>query len=148
MAYKNIEGYSDPTAGEAISNAMREYKRERRAVWSRENEIRERPKVYVVSPYAGDVENNVAAAIRYCQFAIDQKKMPIASHLLYPQMLDDNSPAQREIGTMFGLALIPLCKEVWVFGDNITPGMQREIHEARRKNIKLRFFNGEMEEIR
>jgi hypothetical protein len=39
-----------------------------------------------------------------------------------------------------------LCREVWVFGDTISPGMDAEIRRARWKNYRLRFFNETLEE--
>lgn len=45
--------------------------------------------VYISSPYSGDVERNVAFAKAACRYAMNQGVTPIASHLLYPQMLDD-----------------------------------------------------------
>ena len=146
MAYKNSEGYSDPTAGKAMGNIMREYRAQQREAWQRQYELRCRPKVYIVSRYAGDVPRNVAAAIRYCQFAISKGMMPIASHLLYPQMLRDDIPAEREMGTAFGLALLALCGEVWVFSDHsgLSPGMQAEVHEAKRLGKPVRYFDPEV----
>ena len=43
--------------------------------------------VYIASPYSGDVERNVAFAKAACRYAMNQGVTPIASHLLYPQML-------------------------------------------------------------
>ena len=106
-------------------------------------ELKERPKVYIVSRYAGDVENNVASAIRYCRFAINKKKMPIAAHLLYPQIVDDNNPDEREIGTMYGLALLALCDEVWCFGATLSSGMEQEIKEAKRLGKPIKYFTEE-----
>lgn len=146
MAYRNAEGYSDPTAGRAVSAAMREYRARQRADWSRRCEIRNRPKVYVVSRYAGDVERNTAAAIRCCQYAIRKGMLPIASHLLYPAMLDDNDPSERELGTMFGLALLALCDQVWIFkdGTGLSPGMRQEEQEAMRLGKPVRYFDLEV----
>ena len=127
--YRNSEGYADPTAGAAIGKVMKEYRLERREIWRRQTELKERPKVYIVSRYAGDVENNVKAAIRYCRFAIDKQKMPIAAHLLYPQIVDDNDPTEREIGTMYGLALLALCDE--------------EIKEAKHLGKPIKYFDEE-----
>lgn len=141
--YKNSEGYADPTAGAAIGKVMKEYRLERREIWRRQTELKERPKVYIVSRYAGDVENNVKAAIRYCRFAIDKQKMPIAAHLLYPQIVDDNDPAEREIGTMYGLALLALCDEVWCFGKTLSAGMEQEIKEAKRLGKPIKYFDEE-----
>ena len=142
--YRNSEGYADPTAGAALGHIMKEYRQERRETWKRENEIKSRPKVYVVSRYAGDIENNVLSAIRYCKFVITQGKMPIAAHLLYPQIVDDNVPAEREIGTMFGIALLEMCDEVWCFGKELSSGMEREIKEAKRLGKPIKYFNSEV----
>ncbi len=86
--YKNYEGFSDPTAGLAMSHVVKEYREERRRTWRRETEIKERPKVYMASKYAGDIEKNRRDAIRYCRAAIKNGYIPIASHLLYPQIAE------------------------------------------------------------
>ena len=58
--------------------------------------------IYVASPYAGDVGQNLALAKAACRDVIAQGHTPIAVHLLYPQFLDDNSPVEREIGLQLG----------------------------------------------
>ena len=58
--------------------------------------------VYIASPYSGDVERNVAFAKAACRYAMNQGVTPIASHLLYPQMLDDGVPEERKLGTDMG----------------------------------------------
>lgn len=109
--YKNREGYAD----------------------------RNRRKIYVASQYAGDVNANVMAAISYCRRVINEGYMPVASHLLYPQILNDNDPDERELGLMFGLALLRDCDEVWVFG-TVSQGVAREIEEAKRLKKQIRYF--------
>lgn len=140
--YKNIEGYSDPTSGAAVSSVMKQYKQERKEKWRRESEIKNRPKVYIVSPYAGDIETNVTNAIKYCRYAIEKNRIPIAVHLMYPQILNDNSAGERELGLLFGQSFIPCCREVWVFGNKITEGMKAEINEAKRLNKTITYFEG------
>nr|DAL77425.1 MAG TPA: N-deoxyribosyltransferase [Caudoviricetes sp.] len=130
--YKNSEGYADPTAGAAMSQIMKEYKQKQKKLYAEKN----RRKVYVVSAYAGDVDANTAKAVEYCRMVIDAGYMPLASHLLYPQMLNDKIPAERELGLMFGLALLHMCDEVWVFGP-VSSGMAQEIEEAKRLKKKL-----------
>lgn len=142
--YRNSEGYADPTAGAALGQIMKEYRQECKKTWKRENELRSRSKVYVVSRYAGDIDKNVLAAIKYCRFVIDKGKMPIAAHLLYPQILDDSIPSEREIGTMFGIALLEMCDEVWCFGKEISSGMDREIKEAKRLGKHIKYFSSEV----
>ena len=139
--YRNSEGYADVTAGEALSHMMREYKARQRQRYREKN----RRRVYVASPYAGDVAKNTEAAIRYCRYVIGQGYMPIASHLLYPQILNDSDPAERELGLLFGLALLRLCDEVWVFGEK-SPGVLQEIEEAKKLNKPIKYYSGEQEE--
>jgi hypothetical protein len=133
--YKNSEGYSSPTEGMAISRVMKEYRQQQKRRYADKN----RRKVYVASRYAGDVSNNVKAAVGYCRHVIDKGCMPVASHLMYPAVLDDNDPAQRELGLLFGLALLKMCDEVWVFGP-VSSGMEQEIEEAKRLRIPVRYI--------
>lgn len=147
MNYKNTEGYTDPTAGAAISSVMKEYRQKRKTEWQLERDIKNRTRVYVASKYAGDIEQNTEDAIRFCRFAIDRGYMPIASHLIYPQILDDADPQQRLIGTMFGLCLLRLCHEVWVFGEQLSAGMEREVVEAKRLKKPIRYFSSDLKEV-
>jgi len=136
--YKNSEGYDDLTAGAAMSRMMKEYRKQQRKYYAYKN----RRKIYVASKYAGDVEKNVKNAIGYCRRVIEQGHMPLASHLLYPQMLDDMNPEERKMGQMFGMALLGICDEVWVFGE-ISSGMAEEIREAKTMKKTLRYFGEE-----
>lgn len=133
--YKNNEGYADPTAGSAMSRIMKEYRQQQKKRYADKN----RRKIYVASKYAGDVDANVAATIGYCRRVINEGCMPIASHLLYPQILNDNDFEERELGLMFGLALLRMCDEVWVFGA-VSPGVAQEIAEAKRLKKRIRYF--------
>ena len=105
-------------------------------------------RIYVVSRYKGDTERNINDAIRACRYVIDRGHMPIAGHLLYPQMLDDNIPEQRIIGCHFGMELLSFCDEAWVFmrDDRVSEGMEDEIREAKRLRKKVLYFD--MENIR
>ena len=132
--YRNSEGYADPTAGAAMRQMMKEYRQRQKQHYADKN----RRKVYVASRYAGDVDTNVKNAIRYCRLVIDRGYMPIASHLLYPRILRDDDPVERELGMLFGLALLRDCDEVWVFG-KVSPGVAREIEEAKRLQKRIRF---------
>jgi len=44
------------------------------------------PMVYICSPYAGNIEENVYNARRYSRFAVEKGYLPITPHLLYPQL--------------------------------------------------------------
>lgn len=94
-------------------------------------------KVYVASKYAGDVEANVMAARAYCRRVIEEGYMPMASHLLYPQFIDDNIPEERRLGMSFGFEMMKLCDEVWVFGA-VSSGVAEEIVKAEENGITIR----------
>lgn len=134
---RNGEGYPDPTAYEALS-LIEEEERAIRAF---------RPIVFICSPYAGDVEKNVKTAREYCRFAVVKGYIPVAPHLLFPQFMNDADPQERELGLFFGNALMSKCSEVWVFGSNISSGMEAEIKRARWKNYRLRYFTENLEEV-
>ena len=133
----NSEGYPDPTAFGALSSIGNEA-RALRAF---------RPIVYICSPFAGDIEKNVAAARTYSRFAVEQGYIPIAPHLLFPQFLDVSYPKERELGLFFGNAIMSKCSEVWVFGSHISSGMEAEIKRAKWKNYRLRYFTENLEEV-
>ena len=94
--------------------------------------------VYIASPYAGDVEGNVEFAKAACRLAMEQGSTPVAAHLLYPQMLDDTVPKQRELGIRMGLKLLGACSELWLCGSRVSGGMQEELKEAWRHRIPVR----------
>lgn len=147
MMYRNSEGYPDPTM-EAVLRSLGEQKAaERREYRRRKSLVAMRPKVYIVSPFAGDVQQNIKKARRYCRFAAFKKYIPIASHLIYPQFLNDNDYRERELGLMFGLALMRSCQEVWVFGSERSNGMIKEIEEANWLKKTVRYFTEDMEEL-
>ncbi|MEG1926558.1 MAG: DUF4406 domain-containing protein [Ruthenibacterium sp.] len=84
MSKQIHRAYTDPTADFAIGHAMLEENR------------RFRKRVFICSPFAGAIDNNVAAAKRYCAFAIQNDAAPFAPHLLYPQFMDDSLPRRRD----------------------------------------------------
>ena len=133
----NSEGYYDPTVYEALSNIEKEEKAARRIY---------RPLVYICSSYAGDVERNVNMARVYSRFAVKNTCIPLAPHLLYPQFMDDSNPEERYLAThTINYVLVGKCQEMWIFGDDISEGMAREIALAERRGKKIRYFTETME---
>ena len=87
-------------------------------------------RIYVCSPYSGDIETNTANARRYGQYVMSYGHAPFIPHLLYTQWLDDSKPADREMGIQAGLAFLKVCDELWCFypPDKIlTGGMAAEV---------------------
>jgi len=95
-------------------------------------------RVFIASPYAGEVERNVRRAKRLVVDALALHCAPYAPHLLYVNHLDDNNPVERQRGIDAGLAWLEACDEVWSWG-LISPGMLREIEHANSLGIKVRF---------
>lgn len=105
------------------------------------------PLVYVCSPYRGNINENVINARKYSRFTFDEKNIPITPHLLYPQFINDNDLFERNIAIhKINYVLIGLCKEMWVFGDVITEGMEREILIAKKRKMRIRYFSKDLKE--
>ena len=134
----NQSGCLDLTAYEALTNVLREEMR---------NAQTRRPPVYICSPFAGNTAANTEKALRYCRFALDRGKLPVAPHCYFPRFLDDADPAERALGLSFGLRFLRGCRELWVFGSHVSPGMRQEIAAAKKRGIKIKNFNENMEEI-
>lgn len=84
-------------------------------------------RVILESPYAGDVDANVAYARRCILDCLSRGESPIASHLLYtqPGVLDDKAEDERALGIEAGLAWLPVADAMVVYMDRgISPGMQ------------------------
>lgn len=94
--------------------------------------------IYVASPYAGDIEQNTEFARKACRHVMNEGHAFFAPHLLYPQLLNDSNPQERQAGLDMGLAMLPRCDELWCYGDRISHGMHLEIEEAVRIGIPVR----------
>jgi len=137
--YLNGSGYPDPTPYEAFRAMEAEEKKAARAF---------RPIVYICSPYAGDIEKNVERARLYSRFAVEEGCIPLTVHLLYPQFMNDENPAERELALRFGNVLMSKCAQVWVFaGHGISAGMAGEIEHAQNKGYSIRYFDAECREV-
>jgi len=68
-------------------------------------------KVFVCSPYRGDIERNTKRARAYVETVITQGHTPFAPHLLYTQILDEET--DRELGMELGLDMLTAMDELW-----------------------------------
>ena len=106
-----------------------------------------RPLVYICSPLSGDVEANTERARAFCRFALAQGQIPLAPHLLFPQFMDDDDPAERELAIFMDVVLLGKCSELWVLGETVSAGMQAEIDVAKKRRQPIRWFNSEFQEV-
>jgi hypothetical protein len=95
--------------------------------------------VYICSPYAGDVRENVSSAQSYAGAIWDDGKIPIAPHLYFPQFAADESDVDRERALQECEKAVAMCSEIRVYGNYISDGMKREITAAIKAGVPIRW---------
>lgn len=91
------------------------------------------PLVLIETPYAGDIERNMAFARACMRDCLMRGEAPYASHLLYtqPGILNDDEPAERSLGMRAGMAWGSLASKTVVYTDlGISGGMEYGIAKA------------------
>jgi hypothetical protein len=88
--------------------------------------------VIVESPYAATEYRTLAQHREYLRLAladcIRRGEAPMASHHLYPEVLDDDSPYERQLGIRAGLAWGIHAEAVAVYSQlGVSPGMAQAI---------------------
>lgn len=102
--------------------------------------------VIIESPYAGDVELNVAYARAAVKDCLLRGEAPYASHLLYtqPGVLDDADKAQRQLGMEAGFAWAKAADATVVYSDlGVTSGMKGGITRAEKvgRPVEVRYLD-------
>ena len=98
--------------------------------------------VIVESPYAGDVEANVAYARACMADCLKRGEAPYASHLLYtqPGVLNDDVPEERTLGINAGFAWGLKAEASKIYIDRgISGGMKFGIEAARKAGRTIEF---------
>lgn len=96
--------------------------------------------VYICAPFSGEVFKNINSAIKYAKYVFEQGATPVTPHILFP-FLDDEK--NRDEALEMDLEILKKCKEIWVFGDNVTSGMKTEIEVASKEKIAIKFIKYE-----
>lgn len=99
--------------------------------------MQDRPFAFVCSPFRGDMEANAEKARTYSRQVYEAGYSPLAPHLLFPQFIREDVPAEREAGIGMGIALLAQCRMLVVCGERITEGMAKEIQQAERLGIPV-----------
>jgi hypothetical protein len=128
-----------------ISTAPARPKEDRRVEFEQRTRIVKRRLVILESPFAGDIELNVAYARACVAHSLSVGEAPIASHLLYtqPGILRDDVPGERAAGIEAGLAWGFVAEATVVYLDlgessGMTKGIERAKKEWRR--VERRFL--------
>ena len=92
----------------------------------------------IESPYRGDVERNKAYLDRCLLDSLKRGEAPIASHKIWPGILDDENPEQRELGIEAGLAWVLVADLMAVYTDfGINDSMENAMSRARLHKIPI-----------
>lgn len=99
-------------------------------------------RVVVESPLAGDFKRN----IRYAQLCLldclQRGEAPFASHLLYPQVLDDRELRERDTGIWAGFAWAELADVCAVYQDlGVSGGMLMGAQRSARIGVEVVYRN-------
>lgn len=136
----NRSGYVDKTAGKALSRVFRdaEAKKEEALL----DEMKARPRVYVVSKCTEDAQLDSFHFCKYCRYVISQNRMPVSGLLMYLALTEQDRDYKTLAG-QFGLSLLDVCDEVWVFNQNreLTDSMRLEIKEARLQGKRVKYHD-------
>ena len=100
-------------------------------------------KVIIESPYAGEVVKNTSYA-RSCLYdSLRRGEAPLASHLLYTQVLDDKLSEERSLGINAGLEWAKVADlHVFYIDLGMSRGMELAYHEYVMKyNLPHEFRN-------
>ncbi len=98
--------------------------------------------VAIESPYAGDVEGNVAYLKRCILDSLGRGESPYASHLFFtqPGLLDDRQPIERLAGIAAGFAWAEKADLVAVYVDRgISRGVNEGVARALAANQPIEF---------
>ena len=98
--------------------------------------------VVIESPYAGDVERNLAYVRAAMQDCINRGEAPYASHALYtqPGVLNDDDPSERMQGIQAGFAWGALADAVVVYTDlGMSRGMTEGVTSATKRNATIEY---------
>lgn len=98
--------------------------------------------VAVESPYAGEVDANVAYARACLADCLRRGEAPFASHLLYtqPGVLRDEDATERALGIEAGLAFQRVVDAVVVYVDRgISRGMEQGISRAALAGLPVEY---------
>lgn len=96
--------------------------------------------IYICSPFKGNTTRNIRRAKEYSKWVYNQGHIPICVHIYLENATGlSEKKGDREELLRLGKEFLYLCEELWVFGDNISDGMDEEIKAAQKmlKKVKV-----------
>lgn len=95
-------------------------------------------RVILESPFAGDRRSNVAYARLCVRDSLNRGEAPLASHLLYTQVLEDDDVDERQLGIDAGHVWMAGAEAVIAYVDRgITKGMILGLERAKSRGLPV-----------
>lgn len=90
-------------------------------------------RITIESPYAGDISRNRDYIYRCMKDSIHRGEAPIASHAIYPLILDESLITERNLGIEIGFAWMSVAEAVAFYTDyGWSPGMKAAKKRAQK----------------
>jgi hypothetical protein len=97
-------------------------------------------RVLVETPFAGDRDRHLGYLRRCLRDCLARGEAPFASHAIYPQVLSDADPVERNLGIEAGFAWGELAHATVVYTDfGISDGMKLGIDHAKRNGREIEY---------
>ena len=98
-------------------------------------------KIYICAPYKGNVIQNIANALGYSKWVYRTGSMPMCVHCYLELVtgLHERNGDRDEL-LWLGKEIVKWCDEIWVFGKEISSGMNGEIEVAKEYNIPIKYI--------
>jgi hypothetical protein len=95
--------------------------------------------VFIGHPVSGDIEGNIKKILAICKKVHSDEIIPCVPYLVSLQYLDDSVVEDRDMGIVANLECFHrgYIDELWLFGDNISKGMEQEIELAMELGVPI-----------
>ena len=105
------------------------------------NSRKEKSLAYVCAPYCADsiegIDANINQAVLFAQKVYELGYVPLTPHLLFPFIKKEESEEQREWAVEADLEILKMCDALFVCGEKITNGMEKEIRLANDLDLPI-----------
>ena len=99
-------------------------------------------RAFLISPYSGNVERNLAYADKCQTFCFSSGWAPFAGHLLYPRVLDDKVEKDRAFGMNSAYAWLRVSELAVAFMDlGVSRRMRADLEAAVALNIPIQYLS-------
>ena len=112
-----------------------------------ERMMNEMKKIFVCSPYSGNIEQNTKRAVFAAKVICNCGDLPIVPHLYFPRFLNENDQYERIRGIEYGIELMKGCDQLWLLGPVISRGMEYELKAAKEIRIPVILYDEELRRI-